>query len=153
MIRHALKISASSEPAMKAKKPLHLEKRKRSRVSTRVPVSCVPVDSEGRPFGRNRGVVKNVSQTGLKLESEKDAGSDRLKLAFTDSDNNTAEITGKVVFSQKTTSGTYQIGVQLQGDRLDIIRFVSNLVRFHHYTKNTAGARTPPIPAGNRNQG
>lgn len=143
MIRHALKISVFSETARKAKKPLHLEKRKRSRVSVRVPVSCVPVDSKGRPFGRNRGIVKNVSQTGLKLESEKDASSDRLRLTFTDSDSNPAEITGKVVFSQKTPSGTYQIGVELQGDRPDIIRFVSNLVRLYHYTKKDAWSGDP----------
>jgi len=133
-----MKISAVSEPTMKAKKPLRLEKRKRSRVSIRVPVSCVSVDSKDRPFGRNRGIVKNVSQTGLKLEAEKDVSSDRLKLAFMDFDKNTAEITGKVVFSRKTPSGTYQIGVQLQGNRLEIIRFVSNLVRLHHYTKKDA---------------
>lgn len=143
MIRQALKISVFSETARKVKKPLHIEKRKRSRVSISVPVSCMPVDSKGKHLGCNRGIVKNVSQTGLKLESEKNASSDRLRLTFTDSDNNTAEITGKVLFSQKNPSGTYQIGVELQGDRPDIIRFVSNLVRLYHYTKKDAWSGDP----------
>jgi hypothetical protein len=88
-----------------------------------------------KPLGRYKGIVRNVSQTGLKIEAENDVSSDRLKLRFVDFNKSTAEITGKVAFSQRTPSGTYKIGVQLQGNRLDIIQFVSRLVRFHHYTK------------------
>ena len=77
----------------------------------------------------------NVSQTGVRIDANYDVSSDRLKLAFVDFNKSIAEITGKVVFSQKTPSGTYDIRVQLQGNKPDIIQFVSRLVRFHHYTK------------------
>jgi len=135
MIRHAHKINDFSEPTKKENKALHLEKRKCARVSIGVPVSCVSVDSKERPLDQNKGIVKNVSQAGLKIEAENDVSSDRLKLAFIDLNKCIAQIAGKVVFSHKTPSGTYKIGVQLQGNNPGIIQFVSKLVRFHYYTK------------------
>jgi hypothetical protein len=136
MIRHAFKVSDYSEPAREEKRALHLEKRKCARVSIGVTISCVSVDSKDRPLDQNKGIVKNVSQAGLKIEAEKDVSSDRLKLAFVDLNKRVAQITGKVVFSRETPSGTYRIGVQLQGHKPDIVQFVSKLVKLHHYTKN-----------------
>ena len=135
MIRHAHKINDFSEPTKKENKALHLEKRKCARVSIGVPISLVSVDSKDRPLDQNKGIVKNVSQTGLKIEAENNVSSEKLKLAFVDLNKRIAQITGKVVFSRETPSGTYKIGVQLQGHKPDIDRFVSKLVRFHHYTK------------------
>ena len=135
MIRHAFKISGYSESTRKENNALHLEKRKCARVSIGVPISCVSVDSESKPLDQNKGIIMNVSQTGVRIDANYDVSSDRLKLAFVDFNKSIAEITGKVVFSQKTASGTYDIRVQLQGNKPDIIQFVSRLVRFHHYTK------------------
>jgi hypothetical protein len=135
MIRHAFKISDDADSTRKEKRSLHLEKRKCARVSIAVVVSCVSIDSKDRPLDQTNGIVKNVSQAGLKIEAEKDVSSDRLKLAFVDLNKRVAQITGKVVFSRKTSSGAYKIGVQLQGHKPDVVQFVSKLVRFHHYTK------------------
>jgi c-di-GMP-binding flagellar brake protein YcgR len=135
MIRHALKSIGFSDPIRKENKPLRLERRKYARVSIGVTVSCMSSDSKPWPLAQVKGIVKNVSQTGLKLEAEKEVGSNRLKLAFEDSNKNISEITGRVVFSTKTPSGTYNIGVQLEGLKPAIVQFVSRLVRFHHYTK------------------
>jgi hypothetical protein len=135
MIAHAPKINGSSQTVVIENTKLHIEKRKCSRVSIRVPVSCASLDSKDRLLDHNKGIARNVSQAGLRIEAEKNACSDRLKLAFVDLNKNSVEITGRVVSSHKTAEGTYKIGVQLQGNKTDVIRFVSKLVKFYHYTK------------------
>jgi len=135
MIGHALKINGSSQTVVKEKTKLQIEKRKCSRVSIRVPISCASLDSKGRLLDHNKGIVNNVSQAGIRIEAENNAHSDRLKLTFVDLNKIRVEIAGKVVSSQKTAAGTYKIGVQLQGNKPDIVRFVSKLVKFFHYTK------------------
>lgn len=135
MIGHALKIQRSSQAVAKETPKLHIEKRHGSRVSIKVPVSCASLDPQNRLLDHNKGVARNVSRAGLKIEAQGNARSDRLKLAFVDLNKGLVEITGKVVSSQKTAAGTYRLGIQLQGAKPDIVRFVSKLVKFYHYTK------------------
>ena len=135
MSPNAEKVSADCGSNKEEIKTARIERRKYARVPISVAVSVVSVDSDSMPIDQNKGVIRNVSQTGAKIEAWNTVSSDRLKLAFVDF-NDTAEITGKVVFSKKDTSGTYSIGVQLQGSKPDISRFVSRAVRFYHYTKN-----------------
>ena len=84
MIRHSSKINGYSESNRKDNKALHLEKRKCARVSIGVPISCVSVDSESKPLDQNKGIIMNVSQTGVRIDANYDVSSDRLKLAFVD---------------------------------------------------------------------
>lgn len=135
MIAHVPKINGSSQIVVKEKTKPYIEKRKCSRVSINVAISCASLDSKDRLLDHNKGIARNVSQAGLRIEAEKNACSDRLKLAFVDLNKNRVEITGKVVSSHKTTAGIYKIGVQLHGDKADVIRFVSKLVTFYHFTK------------------
>jgi hypothetical protein len=135
MIHHAVKISEASQSAMKESRALHIEKRRCARVKIGVPISCVSVDSQGRRLDKNKGIVKNVSQAGLRIEAKNNVSSVWLRLAFVDLNKSIAQISGRVVSSQKTSSATYKIGIQLQGSKSDIVQFVSKLVRLHHYTK------------------
>ena len=137
MIHQAQKISPFPESASKENHALHPEKRRCARVPVCVPVSCTSFDSRQQSSSQNKGIVKDVSQTGLRIEAGSDLRSEKLKLAFVDANKAVVEIIGKVVFSQKTTAGMYKIGVQLQGNKPDIIQFVAKLVRFYHYTKKS----------------
>jgi hypothetical protein len=137
MGRYVLSIDTSSESTGKKNNPDCIEKRKNVRIPIGVPISCVSVDSESMPLDHNMGIVKDVSQAGLGIEAATDVNSNRLILAFVDLNDKIAEIVGKVMFSQKTSAGTFKIGVLLQGKDSDIIEFVKKLVRFHHYTKKT----------------
>ena len=135
MIAHSLKINGSSQTVVKEKTKLHIEKRKCPRVVINITISCASIDAKDRFLDQNKGIVKDVSQAGLRIEAEKNACSDRLKLAFVDLNKGLVEIIGKVVSSQKTPAGTYRIGVQLYGPKPDAIRFISKLVKLFHYTK------------------
>jgi len=136
MIRHAIKIKDTSRSALKKKIGLQVEKRRCARVSLSVAVSCASVDAMGRLLDRNMGIVKNVSQAGLRLEAENKPCSARLKLAFVDLNKGMVAIFGKVVSSQNTLAGNYKIGVQLEGNKTEIVHFISKLVKFYHHTKS-----------------
>lgn len=81
------------------------------------------------------GIIKDISQTGIGIEARQDVSSDRLVLTFVDLNNSIAEMAGKVVFSKRNASGTFNIGVLLQGKQFDVIKFVERLVKLYHYTK------------------
>ena len=98
-------------------------------------VSCASADAMGRLLDRNMGIIKNVSQAGLRLETENKPCSERLKLAFVDLNKGIVAIFGKVVSSQNTPAGNYKIGVQIEGNKTEILHFISRLVKFYHYTK------------------
>lgn len=137
MGRYVLSIDTYSESTGKKNNLDCIEKRKNARIPICVPISCVSVDSESKPLDHNMGIIKDVSQAGLGIEATMDVSSDRLILTFVDLNDKIAEMVGKVMFSQKTSAGTFKLGVLLQGKESDIIEFVKKLVRFHHYTKKT----------------
>lgn len=137
MGRYILKIDTYSESTEETIEADCIEKRKSARIPICVPISCVSVDLDSKPLDHNMGIVKDVSQTGIGIEANKDVCSDRLILTFVDLNNKISEIAGRVVFSRKNSSGIFKIGVQLEGKQLDIIEYVKKLVKFHHYTKQT----------------
>lgn len=137
MIHQAPKINSFPGSASQENHAVRLEKRKCARVPVCVPVSCTSFDSRQPSPSQNKAIVKDVSQTGLRIETGSDLRSDKLKLAFVDANKAVVEIMGKVVFSQKTPAGIYKVGVQLQGSQPDVIQFVARLVRFYHYTKRS----------------
>jgi PilZ domain len=137
MGRYVLKIETGSETDTAVPDTEKIDKRKHSRVQICVPISCVSIDEEAMPLDQNMGIIRDVSQTGVGIEAHNDVRSDRLILTFVDLDKRIAEVEGKVVFSKKAASGTYKIGLSLQGDQSEILGFVKKLIRFHHYTKKT----------------
>jgi hypothetical protein len=84
---------------------------------------------------QNKGLLKDVSQGGAAIEAEANALSDRIALVLTDISNEVFGILGKVVYSKKTASGTYHLGVSFDADHKENVEFVSNAVRLYHYTK------------------
>jgi len=135
MGRYIIKINTCSESSRKEINAACIEKRKNTRIPVCVPISCVSVDPNSKPLDYNMGIIRDISQAGVGIEASKDVSSDRLILTFVDLDHKIVEIEGKVVFSKQNSSGTFQIGVLLQGSRLDIIEYVKKLVRFYHHTR------------------
>ena len=114
------------------------EKRKFTRIPVSVPISCVSIDSEGTALDFNMGLVKNVSQNGIAIETLCQLKSDRLLLSFVNTDHKTLEIQGKVMRVSDMGSGRCKVGVLLLGTHQENIEFVKHLVRFYHYTKKVS---------------
>ena len=135
MRRPSSEIDSLAESTWTGRDADFIEKRKNARISIYMPISCESVDSESKPLDHNMGIIRDISQTGVGIETNSDVSSDRLLLAFVDLDNNIAEIAGKVVFSKQTSCRTFKIGVQLQGNQLDIKEFIKKLVRVYNNKK------------------
>ena len=114
------------------------EKRKYARIPVSVPISCVSIDSEGAALDFNMGVVKDVSQSGLALETLCSVKSERLLLSFIDTSHKTHEIQGKVMHSCPLRSGQCKVGVMLLGTHEKNMDFIKHLVRYYHYNKKVS---------------
>lgn len=95
-------------------------------------VSCVSIDSGGDSLKSSMSLVKEVSQSGVTLESYQDTDSDLVLLSLLDIFRLPLEIKGKVVSSNKIESGAIRFEIAFQGSRPENIEFAKNLVMAHH---------------------
>ena len=95
------------------------------------------LDGQGTTLSFSMGVIRDVSQSGVALEVYSAPESELVLLSFIDVSGNTREMRGKTVYSKNFESGLVKMGVMLLGSSAEIISFVKELVRFHHYTKKS----------------
>jgi len=111
------------------------ERRKYSRVQIFDPISYLSKDSKGKVIGYNIAVVRNVSQTGIQIETFQAISSDNISLMFFDLANKEIEIKGEVVYCTKNDAGQYNIGIRLVGTAAENLQFIKALVKSYHYQK------------------
>jgi len=111
------------------------ERRKYSRVQIFDPISYLSKDSKGRVLGYNIAVVRNVSQTGIQIETFQAISSDSISLMFFDLASKEIEIKGEVVYCTKNDCGQYNIGIHLVGTTAENLQFIKALVKSYHYQK------------------
>jgi len=122
-------------------------KRKYPRVPVYTPLSYICEDSEGNSLEQNMGAVRDVSQTGIQIETFQMIQSKYIFLMSVDLENKAIEARGEVVYCRKNESGKYMTGIKLQGSAKDNIKFVSKIVKFYHYQKDTPRVNnSPAIP-------
>ena len=114
-----------------------VENRKHTRIQVAVPVYYTSLDDQGTTLNFNMGVVRDVSQSGVALETYSELDSKWVSLSFVDVSDNTMELRGKLVYSKEIESGKHKMGVMLLGSTAENIFFVKELVRVHHYTKRS----------------
>lgn len=111
------------------------ERRRHPRVAIDDPISYLCVDSDGQQFAQNMGIARDVSQSGIYIETFSVVETEYIVLAFADLENNITEIKGKVVYSQENGSGTYKTGISFKGEHLENIKFIEKLIKYYHYKK------------------
>jgi hypothetical protein len=111
------------------------ERRKYSRVQIYDPISYLSKDSKGKVLGYNIAVVRNVSQSGIQIETFQPISSDNISLMFFDLNNKEIEIKGEVVYCAKNDCGQYNIGIHLDGTAAENLQFIKALVKSYHYKK------------------
>jgi len=88
------------------------ERRKNPRVQIFDPISYLSRDSDGGMIQQNVAVVRNVSQTGIQIESFLEIKSKKLSLMFFDLHKNQIEVEGKVVYCKRNGSGQFSDGLR-----------------------------------------
>jgi predicted Zn finger-like uncharacterized protein len=131
----------SSDVGFREPDALSFEKRMHRRIKVSVPASCISMDSEGNSVDYNIGRITDISQDGLVIEIFCSSLSELALISFITLDDKEIQIVGKVVHSERNSKGRTKIGVSLTGTTKEISDFVSNVVRYHHYTtRNSARA-------------
>jgi hypothetical protein len=111
------------------------ERRKYSRVQIFDPISYLSKDSKGKVIGYNIAVVRNVSQTGIQIETFQAISSDNISLMFFNLASKEIEIKGEVIYCTKNDAGQYNIGIRLVGTAAENLQFIKALVKSYHYQK------------------
>jgi hypothetical protein len=120
------------------------ERRKYPRVQIFDPISYLGADSAGGLFEQNIAVVRNVSQTGIQIETFLEIKSKYLSLMVFDLDKNQIEVKGEVVYSKKNESGQFHVGIRLVADIKENLKFVKALVKSYHYQKEKSRLAISP---------
>ena len=81
------------------------------------------------------GVIIDISQNGLLIESLQEVESKNLSLMASTQKNSLIKITGKVAYCRKAESGKFRTGILLQGTHEENVRFVKELIRAYHCQK------------------
>ncbi len=111
------------------------ERRKYSRVQIYDPISYLSVDSDGEILEQNIAVVRNVSQSGIQIETFRVIRSEYISLMFFDLAQNKIEVKGEVIYCEKNDSGQYNIGINFVGKAKESLQFIKALVKSYHYQK------------------
>jgi len=111
------------------------EKRKHTRVPVFNPIFYSGIDSYGNVLVQNISVALNASQNGIQIETFTEIRSNNIRLRFLDSERNTVEIIGKVIYCERKQSGIFKTGVRLMGKYAENINFVKHLVQMYNYNK------------------
>jgi hypothetical protein len=120
------------------------EKRKYPRIEIYSPISYICKDSKGNIKEQNIGIVRNVSQSGIQIETVQEIQSEFVTLIFLGSDTNQIEAKGKIVYCRRGNSGQFNIGIKFQESAERNIGLIRVLVRSYHYNKDNPRLKISP---------
>jgi len=121
------------------------DRRKYPRVEIYSPISYLCEDSKGDITEQNTGIVRNVSQTGIQIETFHEIQSDSVTLIFLGPDRNQVKAKGKVVYCRRGDSGQFNIGIKFQETAERNIWLIRALVRSYHYSKDKSQLKISPM--------
>jgi len=120
------------------------ERRKHPRVKVYYPISYVCTDKKGNIVQQNMGVVLNISQSGILIETADTVFSKYISLTTVDLNGSVIEIKGKIAYYKKNKSTKYRVGISFEGTHAQNIHFVKGLIRSYYYNKDEY--RNSPAP-------
>lgn len=120
------------------------ERRKYSRAQIYDPISYLSINADGEILEQNVVVVRNVSQTGIQIETFLPIRSEYISLMFVDLDPNQIEVKGEVLYSERNNSGQYNIGIDFVGKSKENLQFVKALVKSYDYQKEKSSMVISP---------
>lgn len=89
-----------------------MERRKRTRIPTHQAVYFVCKDAGGRPSLQDMGIVLNINQDGLLLESAHNLiGASEIRILASSDDQKPLEVKGNVVYSITVAADRYHAGI------------------------------------------
>lgn len=120
------------------------ERRKNPRVSICDPIAFLCLDSDGDSSQHNVAMVRDVSKTGIRIETFQAINSEDIILMFFDLDKKQMEVRGAVIYCFKNDCGLYNVGINLAGTSSENREFIKALVKSYHYMKKKSHLSLSP---------
>ena len=128
----------------KAYPPDWVDRRKYARIKTQNLISHFSFDEGGALNAQGIGRAMDVSQGGILIETPQPIESEMLSLMAVDLDGNLIEIKGRLMHSNRASSGMYLAGISFVGSDWQVSNFVVKLVKGYNYRKNNLFIRWHP---------
>jgi hypothetical protein len=109
------------------------ERRKHPRISVDDKIFYVGVDQNNNLIDQNIGSVLNVSQEGLLLETPFSLDYEKMILFFSDYENKTVKVKGKIIHTHKNGNGCYKVGINLLGSQEEKVDFIKRFIKNYHH--------------------
>ena len=112
------------------------ERRENPRVPIYDPVTYQNLSPDGEILQQNVAIVRNVSKTGIRIETFEAIRSKIITLMFYDLNKIKVEVMGEVIYCDRNDCGQYNVGINLASTAFENRLFVKALVKSYHYQKN-----------------
>lgn len=122
----------------------HNDRRQNPRVRICDPIAFLSLDSNGNSSHHNVAMVRDVSKTGIRIETFQAISSEDIILMFFDLDRKQMEVRGAVIYCVKNDCGLYNVGINLAGTSSENRQFVKALVKSYHYMKTKSQIAISP---------
>ena len=113
--------------------PSDVNRRKYKRINTQNLISYFSLDENGKLSSHGMGIALDVSRGGILLETPYLIKSGLLVLTATDKEKNFIEVKSKLIYSKKTSIGTYLCGIEFIGIDERVTNFITKLVKEYHF--------------------
>jgi len=113
-------------------KPMSRDQRKYPRISVNVPIFYECYDEECEIFEQKIGTALDISQGGMRIESDRITDANYIKIGFVNYQNENFEITGSIIWSRKQQDQKVHTGVCFHGSQKENIKF-DELAKSHEH--------------------
>jgi hypothetical protein len=119
----------------------YTEKRKYPRIETSNDIFFILLDNNGEEIEKGQGRTRDLSQSGVLLETQKPLKGSFIILMTLDLEGNEVQVKGIVAHTRESERpGYYLTGIRFEGSRKDhinaIVAFVKNYYRKKHKEQN-----------------
>jgi hypothetical protein len=99
-------------------------------------ISHFSIDETGKLLSQGIGKALDISKGGMLLETPYPIESKLLSLMAVDHEGNLFEISGRLMYSRKSSTGMYLSGIAFVSNGEQVAKFVIKLVKEYNYRKN-----------------
>jgi len=117
--------------------PNAADRRKFPRTKTRNLIAHVSVDQNGKKISQVLAKAIDISKGGILLETPYPIEAGLISLMAVDKDNMLFEIKADLIYCNKMESGVYQVGIRFNGTELQVLNFVTRLIKEYNHRKNS----------------
>ena len=93
------------------------------------------MDAHSNVVDRYMGMAMNISQNGIQLETDRKIEARQILLMFFDHKGNYVSAKGRIVYSNIIEYGKFRTGINLTGECIDNLQFVTRFIKSYHYQK------------------